>query len=135
MCDEDKDKKNFGLFVLIVALLLIINIIANIFTDCKVNEVMSSSTGTLSTEYAKKAVSILLISSGVSIFVEVISWFIPKSNLYKVYNEMESPIYKGLCIISGAIFHWYMIYNTVSPFLEARKLLIKSAESLFMLPF
>lgn len=131
MYDRENEKYIFWYFTIITGIMLIINIIACIFPNIKVAELMATDTNIATIKYAIEAIATLLFGAITSLVVDVFSWALPKTNVFKVYDSLENYKYKIICIVMTVILNLLTLYNGISSFLVSKELLIKSGYSLF----
>ena len=88
----------FWFFVIITGIMLFTNIVACLWSNMKVHELMSNDHSIPAIKYAKEALSTLFIGAIVSIAVDTLSWILPKTNIIKTYGILEKTIYKATCL-------------------------------------
>lgn len=131
MIDDKKEKQIFFLYVITTFVLLGINFAACVYSDIKINELVGDNYSNLVAESAKRAISIILVNGWVTILVETLSWLVPKTNLKKVYGQLNSSLNKMICLSLGVFFHLFVFWNILSTICDVRKLLLVASNNLF----
>ena len=131
MYDEERERIAFWFFVIITGIMLFTNIVACLWSNMKVHELMSNDHSIPAIKYAKEALSTLFIGAIVSIAVDTLSWILHKTNIIKTYGILEKTIYKATCLSMAIALNVITFSNGISSFIVARDLLIKSGHSIF----
>lgn len=131
MYDEERERIAFWFFVIITGIMLFTNIVACLWSNMKVHELMSNDHSIPAIKYAKEALSTLFIGAIVSIAVDTLSWILPKTNIIKTYGILEKTIYKATCLSMAIALNVITFSNGISSFIVVRDLLIKSGHSIF----
>ncbi len=131
MCDEEQEKDTYWSFIILTSIMIIVNIIALVWSNIKVSELMGNDKSITAARYAKEALATVVVGAFSSIGVETISLLVPKTNICKVLNILEIMRNKLVCITFTVALQLLIIFNGVSAFIAARDLIFKSIENIF----
>lgn len=132
---DENDKRNFILCMIIITVVFLLNIIFGFLSNFQIYDITKNDIESLPITQLKEAISILFFSGFASATVEAISWIIIRSETLKKIATFESVLFRNIVVVYWCVFHIYMIYNSIAPFVQTRDLMLNAGKSIFDIMF